>query len=67
MSDIPEMVEIVRFVCSACGKRSTSVAKKEKMTCKNCQEVYERRNGEWMPARYWKGKKNDIRKVHRSP
>ena len=65
MSEIPDMLEVIRFECSACGKKSTAVVKAERMKCSKCHEVYERRKGEWMPERYWKGKKDDIRKVHR--
>jgi len=57
MSKIPEMIEVVRFVCSACGKKSNSVAKNNKMKCGNCQEPYERKLKSWMPESFWKIKK----------
>ena len=47
-NSIPEMLEIVQFVCSGCGKRSRTVVVKEKMKCKHCGETYRREKGEWV-------------------
>ena len=47
MSKIPDKIEIVVFICSACNKRSRSAAVADKMTCQHCGEKYRRVDGEW--------------------
>jgi ribosomal protein S27AE len=51
---VPDKIEVVQFVCSACGKRSTAAVVREKIKCGHCKEVYRRVNGEWV----WKMKDN---------
>ena len=52
MKKIPEMLEVVTFVCSGCGNRSSSVASEDKMKCRVCKEIYLRKDGQWMPEKW---------------
>lgn len=54
-----QKLEMVKFVCSACGKRSNSIVCEGRMNCSRCSYKYERRSGEWMPVDYWKVKDKD--------
>jgi len=57
-----EKVEVITFVCSSCGKRSTVPVTNETITCQHCKEVSERIDGDdnkWYSRKYleWKRKK----------
>jgi transcription elongation factor Elf1 len=52
MKDIPDKLERITFVCSACGKRSVSVALNNHMKCQHCGEVYAMHEGEWQSKAY---------------
>ena len=55
-------VEMITFVCSACGKRSTALVKDEMMTCRHCKEVFVRQDGDdekWLPKTYLEKKRKE--------
>ena len=47
MSKVPDKIEIVQFICSACGKRSRSGVVDDRMKCQHCGETYRKVDGEW--------------------
>ena len=52
MSEIPDKIEMIKFICSACGKRSVTIVLKDRMKCECCGYKYCRVKGEWEPD--WK-------------